>query len=94
MLICLSFSLFFSVTDHAFADDPGRVQIDGIEFSLAAGLTLERAVPKSLVKWPVAVDWDCEGRLVVVEAGGAFKPSQVKTFLLIFMQFEAVRVCK
>jgi putative membrane-bound dehydrogenase-like protein len=74
LLICFSVSLFFFVTDHAFADDSRQVQIDGIEFTLAAGLTLERAVPKSLVKWPVAVDWDCEGRLVVVEAGGAFKP--------------------
>lgn len=49
-------------------------EIDGIEFELRPGLTLERAVTESLVKWPVVVDWDCAGRLVVVEAGGASKP--------------------
>ncbi|MDG1513334.1 MAG: c-type cytochrome [Mariniblastus sp.] len=71
---CFSFGMIFFLTDHTFADERNRVQIGGIEFSLPAGLKLERAVPKSLVKWPVVVDWDCDGRLVVVEAGGAFKP--------------------
>ncbi|MDA7928492.1 HEAT repeat domain-containing protein [Mariniblastus sp.] len=74
LLTCFCLGLFLSLVEHAFADEPNRVRLDGIEFNLQPGLTLERAVPKSLVKWPVVVDWDCDGRLVVVEAGGAFKP--------------------
>jgi len=72
--VSLSLGLIFQVIAHAYADDPNHVQIDGIEFKLSQGLALERAVPKSLVKWPVLIDWDSNGRLVVVEAGGAFKP--------------------
>jgi hypothetical protein len=74
LLTCLSFGLIFFLIDHTFADEPNKVQLEGIEFDLQPGLTLERAVPKSLVKWSVLVDWDVDGRLVVVEAGGAFKP--------------------
>ena len=74
LLTCLSFGLIFFLIDLTFADEPNKVQLDGVEFELQPGLTLERTVPKSLVKWPVLVDWDCAGRLVVVEAGGAFKP--------------------
>ena len=74
LLTCLSFSQVFFLIDHALADEPNKVQLDGVEFELQSGLTLERAVPKSLSKWPVVVDWDSDGRLVVVEAGGASKP--------------------
>ncbi len=62
------------VTTGLNANELVPISIDGVEYQLQPGMTLERVVPESLVKWPVVVDWDSAGRLVVVEAGGAFKP--------------------
>ena len=74
LLACLSLGLVFVLIEHVRADELNRLQIGNVEFELQPGFTLERAVPESLVKWPVLVDWDCSGRLVVVEAGGVSKP--------------------
>ena len=74
LVVGLKFWLLFLTCQMAFADEPERISLDGSEFELRQGLKLEKAVPDSLVKWPVVVDWDSDGRLVVVEAGGAFKP--------------------
>ncbi len=51
-------------------------QVGEIQFSLPAGLSVERAASESLVHWPVVADWDSEGRLVLVESGGVSKPIQ------------------
>lgn len=48
--------------------------IDGIQFTLADGLRIEKVAGESLVKWPIVADWDNQGRLVVAESGGASKP--------------------
>ncbi|WP_236622390.1 DUF7133 domain-containing protein [Novipirellula maiorica] len=48
--------------------------IDGVQFTLADGLRIEKVADGSLVKWPIVADWDEQGRLVVAESGGASKP--------------------
>ncbi|GAA5510315.1 DUF7133 domain-containing protein [Novipirellula caenicola] len=48
--------------------------IDGIQFTLADGLSIEKVADRSLVKWPIVADWDNQGRLVVAESGGVSKP--------------------
>ncbi len=58
----------------AVAQSPNVQTVDAIQFTLASELSIERAVPESLVKWPVVADWDYAGRLVVVESGGVAKP--------------------
>ena len=53
-----------------------RQTIDGVEFRLAPGLELRRVAGPDLIRWPVVMDWDREGRLVVVESGGVGWPIQ------------------
>lgn len=49
-------------------------QIGDIQFTLPAGLQVERVAEEPLVHWPVVADWDAAGRLVVVESGGVQRP--------------------
>ena len=44
--------------------------VDGILFSLADGLRVEKVADQPLIKWPIVADWDSHGRLVVAESGG------------------------
>ncbi len=53
----------------------GRV-VDGVAFSLADGLRVEKVAGEPLIKWPIVADWDSLGRLVVAESGGVGWPIQ------------------
>ncbi len=70
-------SLFLSVS---IAQEPSssRTQtvIDGIRFTLADGLRVEKVADEPLVKWPIVADWDPQGRLVIAESGGVGWPIQ------------------
>lgn len=49
-------------------------EIDGIHFTLAEGLRIEKVAGEPLIKWPIVADWDNQGRLVVAESAGVAKP--------------------
>jgi putative membrane-bound dehydrogenase-like protein len=59
-------------------DDSSRTsqQIGEINFSIPQGLRLERVADESLTTWPMLVDWDRNGDLLVVESGGVERPIQ------------------
>ncbi len=74
ILIQLTLCATFWIPTQIIADERISVSIDGKAFSLLSGFDLEKAVPDALIKWPVVVDWDNAGRLVVVESGGVSRP--------------------
>ena len=53
---------------------PFTKTINGIPFNIADGLDLELVASEPLVKWPIVVDWDRAGNLVVAESAGVTKP--------------------
>ncbi|MEM7476846.1 MAG: hypothetical protein AAF483_17825 [Planctomycetota bacterium] len=61
-----------STTDSP--DLSNQTQIAGFEFEFPNGFNLSSAITPDLVHWPVVVDWDRQGRLVVVESVGVSKP--------------------
>ncbi len=86
MLRCLLGSLLYSsvvitcftpsaLEGIAFADNPKQqVAIGEINFTIPQGFTLTQVSSEKLIKWPVVVDWDGDGHLLVVECGGVAKP--------------------
>jgi putative membrane-bound dehydrogenase-like protein len=54
------------------------VALDGHNFTLPAGFTIERAAGQPLVNWPIVADFDEQGRLYVAEAGGAITKQEVQ----------------
>jgi putative membrane-bound dehydrogenase-like protein len=51
-----------------------QVTIGEINFTVPAGYDLQSVASEKLIKWPVVVDWDGAGNLLVVECGGVSKP--------------------
>ena len=71
---CLTFA-FESVVSLAFAADPMRsVVIGDINFTVPDAYELTLVAAEPLTKWPLIVDWDPQGNLLVVESGGVGKP--------------------
>ena len=50
------------------------VRLGDYSFTIPAGMQLEPATTDGLTTWPIVVDWDARGRLLVVESGGVSKP--------------------
>ncbi len=50
------------------------VRIGDYEFVIPIGMKLERVASEELTTWPIVVDWDHQGRLLIVESGGVSKP--------------------
>ncbi len=77
---CLAAFLSSLLLSVSFAQEPlnphDRTVIDGIRFTLADGLRIEKVADGALVKWPIVADWDPQGRLVVAESGGVGWPIQ------------------
>lgn len=70
-------SLLVSVADCEEPSGPHHQSlIDGITFTLADGLRIEKVADQPLVKWPIVADWDPQGRLVIAESGGVGWPIQ------------------
>src|SRR6266576_3520656 len=65
----------------AWAQSPvavDTVALDGHNFTLPVGFTIERAAGQPLVNWPIVADFDEQGRLYVAEAGGAITKQEVQ----------------
>jgi len=64
----------------AMAQSPpaNTTPLDGHNFTLPAGFTIERAAGQPLVNWPIVADFDEQGRLYVAEAGGAITKQEVQ----------------
>ncbi len=73
LLSCLFLS--FSIAQEPSSSSP-QTLIDGIRFTLADGLRIEKVADEPLVKWPIVADWDPQGRLVIAESGGVGWPIQ------------------
>src|SRR3954451_21137858 len=54
------------------------IALDGHNFTLPEGFTIERAAGQPLVNWPIVADFDEQGRLYVAEAGGAITKEEVQ----------------
>jgi putative membrane-bound dehydrogenase-like protein len=70
-------TLSISLASKAFCHDgglPQQVTIGEITFQIPDGCKLQKVADESLVKWPVVVDWDTKGNLLVVESGGVASP--------------------
>ena len=74
--LCIAALICVSTTGADAQQDgpPNQTVIDGIRFSLADGLRIEKVADESLIRWPIVVDWDHQGRLVVAESGGVGWP--------------------
>src|SRR5437660_3205998 len=59
-------------------DLTNAIALDGHNFTLPAGFTIERAAGQPLVNWPIVADFDEQGRLYVAEAGGAITKEEVQ----------------
>jgi putative membrane-bound dehydrogenase-like protein len=68
----LTFHLAAVATAHE--EPKNQISVDGVRFSLAEGLNIEKVAAEPLIKWPIVVDWDQQGRLVVAESGGVGWP--------------------
>ncbi|HEY2415980.1 MAG TPA: PVC-type heme-binding CxxCH protein [Pirellulaceae bacterium] len=53
------------------------ISLDGHNFTLPVGFTIERAAGESLVRLPISGDFDEQGRLYIAEAGGAITKPEV-----------------
>jgi putative heme-binding domain-containing protein len=51
-----------------------QIAIGEINFTIPDGFSLKPVANEKLIKWPVVVDWDRNGDLLVVECGGVAKP--------------------
>src|SRR5436305_225594 len=75
------FFLLALIPIAAWAQSSGAVNtvtLDGHNFTLPAGFTIERAAGQPLVNWPIVADFDEQGRLYVAEAGGAITKEEVQ----------------
>lgn len=73
-LLCFTATNGFSnnsVTENGH--QPTKI-VNGIPFQIADGLDLELVAGEPLVKWPILVDWDQSGHLIVAESAGVTKP--------------------
>src|SRR6266700_8288086 len=64
----------------AWAQSPAAVNtiaLDGHNFTVPAGFTIERAAGPPLINLPIVADFDEQGRLYVAEAGGAITKQEV-----------------
>ncbi len=59
-------------------DSQSSVSLEGINFQLPAGITIEKVAADPLVINPIVCDWDPEGRLVLVEAAGVKQSVEVQ----------------
>lgn len=60
------------------AQTPATTALDGHNFTVPAGFTIERAAGPPLIKLPITADFDEQGRLYVAEAGGAITKPEVQ----------------
>src|SRR5438094_9420478 len=75
------FFVFALLPLAALAQSPpsgNTVALDGHNFTLPAGFTIERAAGQPLVNWPIVAEFDEQGRLYVAEAGGAITKQEVQ----------------
>jgi putative membrane-bound dehydrogenase-like protein len=74
-------SLILLLPSAALAQPPAMthtVALDGHNFTLPTGFTIERAAGPPLVKLPISGDFDEQGRLYIAEAGGAITKPEVQ----------------
>lgn len=73
----LPFAVFLVLTTTAFA---AEVQLNGHNFDLPAGFTIEKVAGPTLVDRPICADFDQQGRLYVADSSGSNDPveEQVK----------------
>lgn len=72
--------LAVALTASASAQSPpgaAAVALDGHNFTLPAGFTVERAAGPTLISRPISADFDEEGRLYVTEAAGAIEKADI-----------------
>jgi putative membrane-bound dehydrogenase-like protein len=72
--------LLLAIPLVAFAQSPPAthvVSLDGHNFTLPVGFTIERAAGPPLIKLPISGDFDEQSRLYVAEAGGAITKPEV-----------------
>jgi putative membrane-bound dehydrogenase-like protein len=50
------------------------VRVGDYQFTIPMGMRIEPVTTEELTTWPIVVDWDQQGRLLVVESGGVSKP--------------------
>ncbi len=50
------------------------VRVGDYQFTIPVGMRIEPVATEELTTWPIVVDWDQQGRLLVVESGGVSKP--------------------
>ncbi len=50
------------------------LRIGDYQFTIPTGMHLERVASEAETTWPIVVDWDQQGRLLVIESGGVSKP--------------------
>src|SRR5437773_4895313 len=65
----------------ALAQSPpevNTVSLDGHNFTVPAGFTIERAAGLPLIKSPIVADFDEQGRLYVAEAAGAISKDEIQ----------------
>jgi glucose/arabinose dehydrogenase len=72
--------LFALVPVAVWAQSPpaaNTIALDGHNFTVPAGFTIERAAVPPLMNLPIVADFDERGRLYVAEAGGAITKPEV-----------------
>ncbi len=74
VLACAISTAFILSRPTPAADLVKPTKIGDINFLIPADCELQLATDESLIKWPVVVDWDSQGNLLVVESGGVGKP--------------------
>ncbi len=73
--LVLTFVSIQALANTAHVEEPTQqVKIGEINFTIPVGYSLKQVSSEKLVKWPVVVDWDGDGNLLVVECGGVAKP--------------------
>ena len=68
---CLIFNVYLASISVGQTE---TVQVGEYRFTIPSGMRLERVTTEELTTWPIVVDWDQQGRLLVVESGGVSKP--------------------
>ncbi len=74
VLACAISTAFILSQPTRAADLVKPTKIGDINFLIPADCELQLVTNESLIKWPVVVDWDSHGNLLVVESGGVGKP--------------------
>jgi putative membrane-bound dehydrogenase-like protein len=70
--------LMWPLAAWAQSPETTTVALDGHNFTIPAGFTIERAAGPPLITLPIVADFDEQGRLYVAEAGGAITKPEVQ----------------